>query len=273
MPRRYKVFSPTYTLAVGTVLLLCHFTSTATQAQHLRVAAAADLQLAMNDLAVKYQSNTKQQVEVVYGSSGNFFSQIQNGAPFDLFFSADAGYPAKLVEQGLADRSSLYRYAWGRLALWASPDEHLGVSTKGFQSLLDPRVSKIAIANPDHAPYGKAAVAALQKAGIFEQIKSKLVYGENISQAAQFVQSRSAQVGIVALSLTASPAMKNGDRWLVPAEFHPPLEQTAVVVSASKNKKAAADFLDFVRSAEGRELLSQYGFVTASSPTAGESKP
>jgi len=271
MSFQLKLLDCTRAFAVGVILLVLVFYSSPAKAGQLRVAAAADLQFAMKDLAAKYEAKTKQSVEVIYGSSGNFFTQIQNGAPFDLFFSADAGYPAVLVEQGLADKQSLYRYALGRLALWAPAEEHLNVSEKGFQSLLDSRVSKIAIANPEHAPYGRAAVAALQKAGIYERIHSKLVFGENISQAAQFVQSGNAQVGLVALSLTGSPAMQKGDCWVVPAEYHSALEQTAVIVSFSKNKKAAADFLDFVKSPDGRQILSLYGFTTTSA--SDENKP
>lgn len=245
--------------------------SSAFQAEQLRIAAAADLQFAMKDLAAKYEARSKQIVEVVYGSSGSFFTQIQNGAPFDLFFSADLSYPTRLADQGLAEKPSLYRYALGRLAVWAPSDGNLNVSKKGFQSLLNPRVNKIAIANPAHAPYGRAAVAALTKAGIYDQVKSKLVYGENISQAAQFVQSGNAQAGLVALSLANSPAMQNGDRWVVPAEYHSPLEQAAAILASSKNKKSASDFLDFVKSAEGREILSRYGFTPM--PDSGEKRP
>jgi molybdate transport system substrate-binding protein len=241
-------------------------------AQPLRVAAASDMQFAMNDLVMRYEKQTGQTVEVVYGSSGNFATQIENGAPFDLFFSADNNYPAKLIEHRLADQHSLYLYASGRLALWASPEDHLNLAEKGFQVLLDPRVTRIAIANPEHAPYGRAAVAALQKAGIYEQIKPKLVYGENVSQAAHFVQSGNAQVGIVALSVAISPAMQNGDRWLVPAELPPPLEQSVVVVSSSKNKSAALQFLTFVKGGEGRQLLAKYGFAPPPDPS-GEKQP
>ncbi|HEY2121927.1 MAG TPA: molybdate ABC transporter substrate-binding protein [Candidatus Acidoferrum sp.] len=255
--------------ATGAVILAHLFLSSVLPAQQLRVAAAADLQFAMKDLATKYEARTKQAVEIVYGSSGNFFTQIENGATFDLFFSADTSYPTKLIEQGFADKPSFYRYALGRLTIWASADVHLNVAEQGFQSLLDPRVHKIAIANPEHAPYGRAAVSALQKAGIYEQIKSKLVYGENISQTAQFAQSGNAQVGLVALSLATSPSMQTGDRWVVPIEYHSPLEQAAVVVTSSKNKKAASEFLDFVKSSEGREILAHYGF-TLSSDSGGK---
>ncbi len=241
-------------------------------AQQLRVAAAADLQFAMKDLAAGYEAKTKQAVTVTYGSSGNFFAQIENGAPFDLFFSADIIYPRKLVEAGLAERPTLYSYAFGRLSLWAPPESHLDLAGKGFSVLLDSKIEKIAIANPEHAPYGVAAIAALQKAGLYEQVKAKLVYGENISQAAQFVQSGNAQVGILALSLAISPIMQEGERWLIPSELHPPLEQAAVVVTSSKNKSAAISFLEFVKSMEGKEILAKYGFSTAQS-RPGEKRP
>jgi len=259
-------------LRMAAMAFLFLFAVSAAAAQQLRVAAAADLQFAMKDLAASYEAKTKQSVAVTYGSSGNFSTQIENGAPFDLFFSADISYPQKLIDAGLADRQTLYSYAFGRLALWAPAGSHLNLAEKGFPALLDPQIQKIAIANPEHAPYGRAAVAALQKAGIYDRVKSKFVFGENISQAAQFVQSGNAQVGIVALSLAISPAMQNGDRWLVPAELHPPLEQAAVVISASKNKMAAAPFLDFVKSSEGKEILARYGFTMAKT-SSGENKP
>jgi len=126
--------------------------------------------------------------------------------------------------------------------------------------LLDASVEKIAIANPEHAPYGRAAVAALQKAGIYESVKAKLVYGENISQAAQFVQSGNAQAGIVAMSLAVSSAMRDGKRWEIPAEMHPAIEQGAIVLKDAKNKEVAQAFLEFLKSAAGRAILSKYGF-------------
>jgi molybdate transport system substrate-binding protein len=254
-------------LRLAVVVLFCLLAVSISASQELRVAAAADLQFAMKDLATDYQAKTKQPVSVTYGSSGNFFTQIQNGAPFDLFFSADISYPQKLIDSKLADPQTLYTYAFGRLALWALPEEHLNLAAKGLSVLLDPQVQKIAIANPEHAPYGKAAVAALQKAGLYDQVKAKFVFGESISQAAQFAQSGNAQVGIIALSLAISPAMQQGDRWLVPADLHPPLEQAAVLISASKNKDAAASFLDFVKSPQGKEILAKYGFTMTQAPS------
>jgi molybdate transport system substrate-binding protein len=197
---------------------------------------------------------------VTYGSSGNFFSQLQNGAPFDLFFSADIEYPRKLEAAGLAELGSLYEYAVGRIVIWTPADAKVDVSKDGWKILLDASVQKIAIANPEHAPYGRAAVAALQKAGLYESVKAKLVYGENISQAAQFVQSGNAQAGIVAMSLAISPAMRDGKRWEIPAVMHPALEQGAVILKDAKNKDAAQAFLEFVKSQSGRATLAKYGF-------------
>jgi molybdate transport system substrate-binding protein len=248
---------------VPSVFLLCAVT---VHAQPLRIAAAADLQFAMNDLVGQYEKSTGQKVSVSYGSSGNFRTQIENGAPFDLFFSADVQYPKLLISARLADANTLYIYAFGQLVLWAPAGANLQLPQRGFRVLEDPRVAKIAIANPEHAPYGRAAVAALRKAGVYDAVKAKLVYGENISQAAQFAESGSAQVGILALSLTYVDSMKSGERWEVPADMYPPLEQAAVVVHASANKPAAHAFLDYVKTAAAKEILARYGFTPGSVP-------
>jgi len=240
--------------------LSCLLLSPLTCAQPVRIAAASDLQFAMDDLATQYQTQTNKKLSLTYGSSGNFYAQIQNGAPFDLFFSADVLYAQQLVDARLADPDSLFIYARGQIVLWAPADSHLNLSQTGFAALRDPRVQKIAIASPHHAPYGRAAVAALQHAGLYDQIKSKLVYGENISQAAQFAQSGSAQIGILALSLALSPNMKSGDRWLIPPDFYLPLEQAAVLLNSSPSKADARAFLEFVKSDMGREVLSEHGF-------------
>jgi molybdate transport system substrate-binding protein len=244
-----------------TVAVLCFFAAAiGAQAQTLRIAAAADLQFVMNDLASRYEKQSGVKATLTYGSSGNLQAQIENGAPFDLFFSADVQYPRRLISKGLADAQSLYIYSYGRLVLWAPAGANLWLNERGLAALKDARVMKIAIANPEHAPYGKAAVAALQKAGLYDEVKSKLVYGENISQAAQFAESGNAQAGILALSLTFADSMKDGERWEVPADLYPPLEQGAVLMNASSNKPAARAFLEFVKSAEAREVMSKYGF-------------
>jgi molybdate transport system substrate-binding protein len=234
--------------------------SPAAPAQTLKVAAAADLQFAMQDLAKEFEKCGNVKIDVIYGSSGNFFSQIQNGAPFDIFFSADMEYAKRLEAAGLAEPGTLARYAVGRLVLWTPAGSAVDVAKDGWKILLDPRVQKIAVANPEHAPYGRAAVAALRRAGIYDQVQSKLVYGENISQAAQFAQSGNAQAGLVALSLALSPGMKDGKWWEVPADAYPAIEQGAVVLQSSKNKVAARAFLEFVTGAQGRETLKKYGF-------------
>ena len=232
------------------------------QQQEIRIAAAADLKFALAELSEKFEKQTGNKVSVTYGSSGNFFSQLQNGAPFDLFFSADIEYPRRLEAASLAEPGTLYEYAVGRIVIWAPPEAKLNVAKEGWKTLQEATVQKIAIANPEHAPYGRAAVAALQKAGIYESIRAKLVYGENISQAAQFVQSGNAQAGILAKSLVVSPAMQDGQRWEIPADMHPALEQGAIILKGAKNKDAAQAFLEFAKSETGRATLAKYGFET-----------
>lgn len=230
------------------------------QGREIRIAAAADLNFAMGELSETFEKQTGTKVNATYGSSGNFFTQMQNGAPFDVFLSADIEYPRRLEAAGLAEPGTLYEYAVGRIVIWTPPDAKVDVTEQEWNALLDASVKKVAIANPEHAPYGRAAAAALRKAGIYESVKNKLVYGENISQAGQFVQSGNAQAGIVALSLAISPAMRDGKRWEIPADMHPAIEQGAVVLKSAGNKEAARAFLEFVKGAAGRAILTKYGF-------------
>lgn len=239
------------------------------QAQDVRVAAAADLKFALDELAARNEKQTGRKVDISYGSSGNFFAQIQNGAPFDIFFSADIEYPRKLEAAGLAEPGTLYEYAVGRIVIWMPHDTRVDVPNLGWKALLKPSVEKIAIANPEHAPYGRAAVAALQKAGIYDQVRSKFVYGENIAQAAQFVQSGNAQAGIIALSLAASPAMKGGQRWEIPVNIHPPIDQALVILNNAKDKEGARVFVALIKSNAGRRILESYGFTLPATTGAG----
>lgn len=253
------------------VLALLFFSGTRNaHAQTLRVAAASDLQFALADLAAQYEKESGAKLAITYGSSGNFYAQIQNGAPFDLFFSAEISYPQKLIDAGFAEADSRFTYAFGRIVLWLPPDSPLSPAQLQWNTLLDARIQKIAIANPEHAPYGRAAVAALQKAGIYEQVRSKLVYGENISQASQFVQSGSAQAGILALSLTFAPVMKPGKTWEIPRNLYPPLEQGVVLLKSSANKPAARALLAFLQTESARATLARYGF-TLPFPNPGRS--
>jgi molybdate transport system substrate-binding protein len=233
---------------------------TATTAQQLNVASAADLQFALKDLSARFEKQTGIKVQATYGSSGNFSTQIASGAPFDIFLSADLRYPEKLVQDGLAEPSTLYKYAIGRLVLWVPNGSGIDVN-KGLAVLTDTGIHKIAIANPQHAPYGRAAVASLKSVGIYDKVEFKFVLGENISQTAQFVESGNADAGLIALSLAISPAMKSRGRYVEVAQSaYPPIEQAAVVIKTSKQKDAAAKFLAYLRTEEARSVLRNYGF-------------
>ena len=230
-------------------------------AEELTIAAAADLTFAFKDVAAKFQAQTGDSAKLSFGSSGNFFSQIQNGAPYDLFFSADISYAKKLEDAGLTEPGSLYKYAIGKIVLWVPADSKLEVS-KGLSVLTDPAIRKIAIANPEHAPYGRAAMAAIKHDGLYDRIKDKVVLGENISQTAQFVQSGNADIGIIALSLAISPTMKDkGKYFAVPAEDYPAIEQAAVILKSSKHKELAQKFVAFLKQSDTTALMERYGFV------------
>ena len=233
------------------------------------VAAASDLTYAMNEIVANFEKATGCAVRLSMGSSGNFLAQIENGAPFDVFFSADIAYPKKLEAEGLAAPGNTYLYAVGKIVLWTRKDSRVDVS-KGFASLRDPAVQKIAIANPEHAPYGRAAEEALRKSGVYEFVKDRLVLGENISQTAEFVESGNADVGIVALSLVLSPTMKDkGRAWEIPESLYAPLQQGAVAVGASANPQGARQFLDYIKLPATAALLERYGFVLPGKTPAG----
>jgi molybdate transport system substrate-binding protein len=230
-------------------------------AADITLAAAADLSSALKELGERYQQKTGVEVQLSFGASGALTQQIENGAPFDLFFSADMDYPRQLIAAGEADGASLYQYAVGRLVLWVPADSPLDLEHRGMNALLDPSVKKIAIANPQHAPYGRAAVAALKHAGVYDRVGDRLVLGENVAQAAQFVESGNAQAGFVALAQAVAPSMRGkGKYWEVPAEYYPALAQAVVVLSRSKHKKEAAEFLEYIKTKEAAESLEKYGF-------------
>jgi molybdate transport system substrate-binding protein len=230
------------------------------EAQNLTIAAASDLQAALPAIAAQFEKDTGQKVTLTFGSSGNFFAQIRNGAPFDVFLSADIDYPRQLEQAGAAERGSLYAYATGHLVLWTRKDSGIDVG-RGLSVLADGRVRRIAIANPEHAPYGRAAVAALQHEGLYDQVKAKFVLGENISQTAQWAQSGNATVGLLALSSALAPALKNAGTYVeIPTDFHPPIEQAAVVIAASRQKALAQQFVDALKRPAVAQILKSYGF-------------
>ncbi len=183
------------------------------RAGEITVAAAADLTFVFKEIGARFQKETGNSIKLSYGSSGNFFSQIKNGAPYDMFFSADVAFPQKLEAADLVEPGSLYEYATGKLVIWVQSKSKLDLN-QGLKVLLDPGIGKIAIANPVHAPYGAAAVAALQHDGIYDQVKPKIIQGENISQTAQFVQSGNADVGLLAFSLALAPPMTKAGRYV-----------------------------------------------------------
>lgn len=236
----------------------------AVQAQNspLTIAAAADLSSALKDIAASFQKGAGIQVRLSFGASGALTQQIENGAPFDLFFSADMDYPRQLIKDNQADVASLYEYAVGKLVLWVPSDSSLDVEHQGMQALLNSSVKKISIANPQHAPYGRAAVEALKHAGLYDKLSDRLVVGENISQAAQFAESGNAQAGFVALAHAAAPSMKGkGKYWVVPADFYPPLAQGVVILSHSSHKKEAEEFLKYFKTQPVSDTLQKYGFT------------
>lgn len=232
----------------------------AVRASSLSLAAASDLVYCLEELNAAFaKAHPDIAIKTSTGSSGNFFAQIKNGAPFDLFLSADLVYPRELIKAGLADGASLTPYAVGRIVVWTAKD---GVDVSaGLAALAGPAVRRVAIANPDHAPYGRAAQGALESAKLWDAVQAKLVHGENISQTAQFVETGNADAGIVALSLVLSPKLKKKGRWVVvPEKLYPPLEQGAVLTAKGADNPAARSYLEFLRSAAAREIFDRFGF-------------
>lgn len=248
-----------YLILFLAVVSICEFCT----AQSITVAAAADLQFAMQDVAAGFHKETGKDVKLIYGSSGSFFQQIQNGAPFDMFFSANLDYAKNLESAGLIVSGSYYPYARGKIVVWVPNDSKIRIDS-GLKSFLDPAVRKIAVANPQHAPYGQAAVAAMQSEGVYEKVKGKLVLGENISQTVSFVVSGAADVGVVALSLALSPNLKDKGRYEeIPVAEYPPIEQACVILNSSKDKETAKQFLAYIKMAAVADTLRRYGFDVA----------
>jgi len=246
-----------------TLFAALFFGALTARAAQITVAAAADVKFALDEIVADFQkTHTNDTIKVTYGASGNLASQIENGAPFDVFFSADVQFPKRLIEKKLAGESDLFPYAIGHVVFWVRNESPLDVSKRGIESLLDPAVRKIAIANPAHAPYGRAAEAALKSLGVYDKIAGKLVLGENVSQTAQFVQSGAADAGLIALSLALSPKMKDAGRyWEVPADAYPKLEQAGVILSRTQAPELARALREAVTNSHGKDILRRYGFV------------
>jgi molybdate transport system substrate-binding protein len=228
---------------------------------HVRVAAAADLNVALGEIITRFGASHAVDVGVSYGSSGTFHAQLLNHAPFDMFLSADVAYPRQLAARGLTLETSEFTYAIGRLVLWTPASSALDVEHQGLQTLTSASVTHIAIANAEHAPYGRAAIGAMQSAGVYDRVRPKLVYGENVAQALQFVDSGAADVGFVPLALALTPSLKGKGRWFeVPATTYPRLEQGGVILQWAEDVQAARALRAFLLSAEGRAILVKDGF-------------
>ena len=221
----------------------------------LTVAAASDLTPVFEELGREFESATKTKVVFVFGSTGMLTRQIENGAPFDLFAAANVSYIDQLDQKGLMIPDSKAIYARGRITLWTA--EGSPIRLQGIADLARPEVQRIAIANPDHAPYGLAAKQALQSAGIWDRVQPKIVYGDNIRQTLQYAQTGNVEVAIVSLSLSVS---SNGRWTLIPEELHQPIDQGLAIMKTTKNEPAARAFITFLNSPQGKATMKKYGF-------------
>lgn len=227
----------------------------ATPAEPLLVAAASDLQFAFTEMGERFEAETGREVTFTFGSTGNLTTQIENGAPFDILAAANVSFVDQLTEQGLTIPDTQQLYGQGRIVLVVNRNS--GVEATSLDDLLNPAITRIAIANPEHAPYGAAARKALISAGVWDEIEDKVVLGENVSQTLQFVQTGDAPVGIVALSIADVPEVTGT---LLPAELHEPINQALAVISSTTDEQGARAFIDFVNSPDGREIMKRYGF-------------
>lgn len=243
-------------LCVLVVFLQSCTTRTASRPVEITVAAASDLTGAFEEVAKEFQAAKNIKVVFNFGSSGMLARQIENGAPFDLFASANVDYVNQLEQKGLIMPDTKKLYARGRITLWTLKDSPIRIEK--VSDLTRTEVKRVAIANPEHAPYGMAAREALERSGVWEAVKPKLVYGENIRQTLQYAQTGNVEVAIVALSLS----MQSDGRWvLVPEELHKPLDQGLAVIKGAKDEGAARDFVDFILGPQGQAIMKKFGFT------------
>ncbi|MEL6968677.1 MAG: molybdate ABC transporter substrate-binding protein [Bacteroidota bacterium] len=243
----------------GLCLLICWstFACAPVKAPTLVVATAANMQFAMEELVAAFSKQTQLPCEIVVGSSGKLTAQIQAGAPFDVFVSADLRYPKRLQQAGLTEGPAKV-YAYGQLVLWSlTPD----VSPQ-LSHLSSPGIKHIAVANPQTAPYGQAAQEVLQQTGLLDSVQHKLVFGESIAQTNQFIISGAAELGFTALSVVQSDAMQGRGEWqIVPADLYQPIEQGVAVISQDEPNTAAQAFVSFLLSEEAKVILDKFGYL------------
>ena len=250
-------------IAIGLLaLLLVGCSAPPSERPDFIIAAAADLRFAMDDIAKRFQLlHPEVTVKVIYGSSGQFYQQIENTAPYDVYCSADLEYPRKLAQNGLAMPGTEFQYAVGRIVIWVSKKSTKFPGEVNLQSLRDPSVKFISISNPGHAPYGKAAVAAMTSLGVYGSVKDKLVFAENVSQAWQYIDTGAADIGIIALSLALAQTVKDAGRyWELPLDSYPRMDQGGVILKSTKNEATARAFRSFILADTGRSVLKNYGF-------------
>jgi molybdate transport system substrate-binding protein len=230
----------------------------------VRVAAAGDTKFAFDEIVEAFRRQRPDiEVRVTYGSSGNFYAQLSNRAPYDMFLSADLEYARRLIREGRAAPDSEFLYGVGRLVVWVLQRSSIDVEKLGMEALRDPLVRKVAIANPAHAPYGRAAVTAMKNLGVYDKVKDRLVYGDSVMQAFQFVESSAADVGIVSHSLALAPQLRDKGRLgEIPLDAYPRQEQGGVILSWAQNRAAADALRNFLLSGDGKIILHRYGFET-----------
>ncbi len=241
-------------------ILLIPLINFAIVAGEIKVVAASDLTYALKELKQQYiATHPNKKISLSLGSSGKAYTQILHGAPYDIYFSADIGYVHRLYKQGFTiDKPKVYAY--GRIGVWLP--KSVGIATnRGLDTLLDPKIKKISIANPKHAPYGRAALEALKSRGVYNKIKDKLILGENVSQAVQFAMSGASDAVVAPLSLASSSQMKSsGSFYLFPSNWHKPIIQGYALLKRAKDNSLAKSFEEFINSAEARKIFEKYGF-------------
>jgi len=253
-------------IAAGTVSAIAAPARAAPTAPTLTVAAAANLRFALQEIATRFETRHRVGLRLVFGSSGLLAAQIEHGAPFDVFFSADESLVARLADTGAIARHSVRVYAEGRIALWGRADSPLDADAWS-DIVVDPRIKFLAIANPAHAPYGRAAEEALRAASVYARVKSKIVLSENVDQVLQLVRSGNADAGILAASLAMAPPVIGTGRYrLIPASLHHPIRQAVGVVDRARDRDAASVLVAFVTGPDGRAVLRRYGFSTPGGP-------
>ncbi len=242
-----------------TIVIVLALSANTAIAENITIVAASSIKFAMADIVSKFNAeHHNDEVKAIYGSSGKFTAQIQNGAPFDMFFAADVNFPQTLKKEGQTSADPVV-YAIGRLVIWSSTTDATKLTLK---KLSESALRKVAIANPEHAPYGMRAKEAMKSAGVWEKIQGKLVFGENVEHTAQMVSTGAADAGIIPLSLVLNPAMvKQGGYSLIDVGLHEPLAQAFVITKRAKDSALARRFAAYFQTPESRKIMESYGFA------------